>query len=249
MNPSKSLSWKSVVAMALLAAAVPVFAQKHRAVRHPSPPGPALTVTATGTVTDAVTGQPVAFAEVRLGNRRDVANRQGQFRILTTTIYGSADITAMRSGYSQGKTTISTGGAHTGLQISMQPTPTVTLRLTSGAQHQVDFESVEFGYVPPFGSYNKSSSEEFCKTDGSALTLERGQIARFTGPATLENHSPCCTSGPLLKVTVQLKSGETMPLYFTDSCQGYTIDFIGRDHTTGDFVFAKFTDVAEIIFP
>ena len=249
MNLSKSLSWKSVVAMALVAAAVPVFAQKHRAVRHPSPPGPALTVTATGTVVDDVTGLPVAFAEVRLGSRRDVANRQGQFRILSTTIYGAADVTATRSGYSQGKVTISTAGAHSGLTIRMAPTPTVTLRLTSGTQHQVDFESVEFGYVPPFGSYNKSSSEDFCKTDGSPLTLEKGQIARFTGPATLESFSPCCGTGPLLKVTAQLKTGETLPLYFTDSCQGYTVDFIGRDHVTGDFVFAKFTDVAEIVFP
>jgi len=249
MNLSKSLSWKSVIAIGLFAAALPTFAQKHRAVRHPAPAGPPLAVTASGTVLDAVTGQPIAFAEVKLGNRPDKTDRLGKFKIPgTVTIYGSAEITASRSGYVTSGETISTAGAQT-VTIRLQPTPTVTLRLGNGNQHQIDFESVEFGYVPPFGSYIKSSVEDFCRADGTGIQVDKAQIARFTGPATLESASACCSSAPVLKVTTQLKSGETVPLYFTDSCQGYTVDFIGRDHVTGDFVYAKFTEIAEIIFP
>ena len=248
MNPSKPLSWKSVALIAVVVAAVPVFAQKHRAVRHPSPPGGPLVITVTGTVLDAVTGQPVTFAEVRVGNRIDKTNRQGQFSLRQTTIYGSAPVTASRTGYTSASETVSTAGAHT-LTIRIQPNPTVTLRLVSGVQHQIDFDSIEFGYVPPFGSYNKNSSDDFCRADGTQVTIDRSEIARFTGPAVLETQTACCTSGPVLRINTQLKNGTTAPLSFTDSCLGYTVDFIGRDHVTGDFVFAKFTDVAEVIFP
>jgi hypothetical protein len=248
MNPSKSLSWKSVIAILTIAAAFPALAQKRRAVMHPSPPGASLTIIAKGTVTDAVTGAPVAFAEVRLGDRSDKTDRKGVFSLRATTVFGSGTLTAARSGYVTSSESVTTGGT-LNLTIRLQPTATTTLRLPNGTTHQVDTESIEFGYVPPFGSYNKSSTEDFCRADGSAVRIEVTQIARVTGPATLETHSPCCGSGPLLKINAQLKTGESLPLYFTDSCQGYTVDFIGRDHVTGDFVFAKFTELNEIIFP
>ena len=248
MNPSKPLTWKTFVAIGMLAAALPTFAQKHRAVRHPEPPGPVLTVTATGTVLDAVTSQPVAFADVRLGNRRDTADRQGKFSIRTTTLYGSGEITASRSGYSPASQTVTTTGPQE-FTLRLQPTPTVTLRHTNGTQYQIDYESIEFGYVPPFSSYHKSEMEDFCKSDGSAVQLSRTQFSRFTGPATTETFSPCCSTGTVQKINAVLRTGESLPLYFSDSCLGYSMDFIGRDHVTGDYVYTKFSEVAEIIFP
>lgn len=248
MNPSKPLSLKTVIAILTIAAALPVFAQKHRAVRHPEPPGPALSITATGTVIDAVTGRPVAFADVRLGNRRDTADRQGKFSIRTVTVYGSGEITAARSGYATASQTITTGGA-VDVTLRLQPTPTVSLRRADGTQVQIDYESVEFGFVPPFSSYHKNDSEEFCKSDGTTVQLHRTQFARITGPATTESFSPCCGTGTMQRINAVLRSGETLPLYFTDSCLGYSMDFIGRDHVSGDYVYVKFSDVAEIIFP
>ena len=245
MNPSKSLSWKTVVAIAMLAAALPALAQKRRAVEHPSPPGPATTVVFSGTVIDAVTSQPVVFAEVRLLNRSDKTDRSGKFKI-TTTIYGTVNATIARSGYVAGTQAVA---ATQDVTIRLQPTPTVTLRLTSGETHQLDFESLEFGFVPPFGSYNKSENDDFCKPNGALVTLNRADFARITGPAVAESNSSCCTSGTVQRINAQLKSGETTPLFFVDSCNGYAIDFIGRDHVSGNFVYSKFTDIAEITFP
>lgn len=248
MNPSKSLSLKTVIAILTIAAALPALAQKHRAVRHPEPPGPALAITATGTVLDAVTGQPVAFADVRLGTRRDTADRNGKFSIRTVTVYGSGEITAARSGYSSASQTLTTAGA-VEVTLRLQPTPTVTLRLSDGTQKQIDYESVEFGYVAPFSSYNKNELDDFCKADGTAVQLHRTQFSRITGPAVTEPQSTCCSSGTVQKINAVLRTGESLPLYFTDSCLGYSIDFIGRDHVTGDYTYTKFSNIAEIIFP
>lgn len=248
MNPFKSLSWKTVVAIALLLTAIPVFAQKRRAVEHPSVPTvPATPVTVTGTVLDAVTGRPVVFADVRLGSRSDRSDRAGKFKV-TTTIQGSGTIQISRSGYTAATQAI-TGGGTQEFTIRLQPTPTVTLRRANGSSTQLDFESIEFGYVPPFGSYLKGETDDFCKPGGAQVVLGRNDFARITGPAVLESNASCCTSGQVLKITAQLKGGETTPLYFTDSCLGYTVDFIGRDHVSGDYVYTKFTDVAEIVFP
>jgi Carboxypeptidase regulatory-like domain len=246
MNPFKSLSWKSVVAIALLAAAVPSFAQKRRSVQHPGPGVPATPVTVTGTVVDAVTGQPIFAANVRVLNRSDNTDRQGKFRVINN-IYGTASITVGRTGYVPVTQQI-TPGTHE-IAFRLQPTPTVKLRTTAGAEYDLDFESAEFGYVPPFGSYNKSEGDDFCKPNGQMVTINRSEIARITGPAVSETNAACCPNQPLLKINAVLKSGETTPLYFVDSCLGYSIDFIGRDHVKGDIVYTKFINIAEIIFP
>lgn len=246
MNPFKSLSWKYVVAIVLVAAAVPSFAQKRRSVQHPNPGVAASAVTVTGTVLDAVTNQPVVFANVRILNRSDNTDRSGKYRVINQ-IYGNSVITATRTGYLPVTQPI-TPGTHE-ITLRMQPTPTVKLRLTNGTEYDIDFESAEFGYVPPFGSYNKGASDDFCKPNGEMVHLNRSEIARITGPAVSETNTACCANQPVLKINAVLKSGETTPLYFTDSCLGYSIDFIGRDHVKGDTVYTKFINVAEIVFP
>lgn len=245
MNPLKSLNWKSAVAIVLMIAAVPVFAQKRRAVRHPAPAGPGTSVAITGTVLDAVTNQPVINAEIRLGNRTGHSDRNGKFRV-TSVIHGSATVTAGRSGYTEAAEQVS---GDREITFRLQPTPTVRLRLVNGDVHDIDFESVEFGYVPTFGSYVKGPSEDFCRPGGTPIVLDRSQISRFTGPAVSESHSACCPGSPVQKINVRLKTGENTALYFADSCSGNTVDFIGRDHQSGNFVFAKFSNIAEVIFP
>jgi hypothetical protein len=245
MNPSNSFNWKFVVAIGVLIAAVPTYAQKRRSVRHPAPAGPGVTVTITGTVLDAVTNAPVVNAEVHLGNRTGHTGTNGKFRVVTT-IHGTAAITVSRSGYVAGSDSVSSDRDVT---FRLQPTPTVRLRLTSGTQRDIDFESVEFGYVPAFGSYVKSATEDFCRPGGAAAEINRSQISRIVGPATSESHAACCPNNPVQKIRATLKSGETTTLYFADSCAGYGVDFIGRDHVSGSVMYFKFTDVAEIVFP
>lgn len=246
MNPYKSLSWKSVVAIALLVAALPAAAQKRRAVAHPTN-SPEVEVTVTGTVLDATTNAPVYRAQVRIGERSDNTDRSGKFEI-TTDIRGATPVTAGRSGYVTGTQSISTAGNHS-LNFRLTPTPTATLKTTDGKQRAIDFESIEFGFIPPFGSYQKSDKDEFCKPGGTEVTISRAEMSRITGPAVREAHTACCAAQQPQKISVVLKSGETTPVYFVDSCNGYSIDLIARDHVTGDIIYTHFADVAEVIFP
>ena len=248
MNPIKTVSWKSAIAIAALVLTVPAFGQKRRAVQHPSS-AVAQSVTITGKVLDAVTGAPVVYANVFLGNRSRRTDRTGSFT-LNTTIHGSGNLTAERSGYVSGTQPI-TGGGPRDVTLRLQPTPTVKLRMVDGTQYDVDNESVEFGYVPPFGSYVKGEHDDFCKPDGTMVRIDRSEMTRITGPAVSEARPACCpgSTGTPQKITMTLKTGETTPVYFTDSCSGYTIDFLARDHVSGEPVSAKFSNVAEIIFP
>lgn len=247
MNLTKSVSWKFVVAAVSLALAVPLFAAKRRSVRHPSP-GNALVVKVRGTVLDQISNQPVAYAEITVGDSSTFADRLGRFTV-NATVFGVGNVTASRSGYQSQSQQVSTAGDHT-LTFRLQPKPTVKLRLTNGTSYDIDFETAEFGYVPPFGSYIKAPYEELCSSGGTTTAVDRSQMRKITGPAVKESAPACCSSGPVTKMTVELKNGSTAGMYFADSCgTEYSMDFIGRDHLTGDFVYAKMTDVAEILFP
>ncbi len=248
MNPTKTVCWKSAVAIAALVLTLPAMAQKRRAVHHTAPPVPAESITVTGKVIDAVTGLPVVSASLRLGEGFDRSGADGSFSI-TTKIFGSADLVAERSGYNTGTQLISGPGPHT-VTLRLESRPTVKLRLTDGTEKDMDLESVEFGYVPPFSSYVKAEFDDFCKPGGATVRLNRTDFSRITGPSVNEAVTACCggTATPQ-KVNATLKNGETTALFFTDSCSGYTVDFIARDHVTGRVVYTKFSNIAEIIFP
>lgn len=247
MNPTKTLSWKSAIAIAALVLTVPAAAQKRRAVQHPSPPGGAVTTTITGKVVDAVTGAPVVSASLRIGDGFDRSDSTGSFSI-TTTIYGQGELVAERSGYNAGRLPITGAGPHV-VTLPLQSKPTVKLRLTDGTQKDMDLESAEFGYVPPFSSYVKAEYVDLCKPSGTTVRFNRTDFSRITGPATNEAFAACCPDGTPQKITATLKTGEVSALYFNDSCAGYAMDFIARDHVTGRVVYTKFANIAEIIFP
>ena len=46
-----------------------------------------------------------------------------------------------------------------------------------------------------------------------------------------------------------MKSGERLQVTFTDSCAGYDMAIIGRDHVTAQAVSVSLADVSEIDFP
>src|SRR6185436_17972988 len=88
-----------LAALVLLAVTPAAFAQKRRSVRTPSP-GAAFTANIKGTVVDAATGAPVAFASISIGNSRTAATREGNFELANVTGYGTtAKVSASRSGY------------------------------------------------------------------------------------------------------------------------------------------------------
>jgi len=239
-----------LVALALLAVTPTVSAQKRRSVRSPSP-GAAFTANIKGTVVDAVTGAPVAFASITIGNSRTVATPQGNFEIANITGYGAnAKVSASRSGYVTQELPLPGAGTHT-LNFRLQGRPTVSVRMTNGTTTQIDDDSVKFGYVVVFGGQVASEEEDFCTSEGTVVRIGATQIKRITGPATLVTNSACCSreGAQLQRVKIELRNGQVSDLIFKDSCDGYTIDLIGKDHVSGSNLFVKFSDVAEVIFP
>jgi hypothetical protein len=245
MKSQKRLALYVAVLAVLVLTAFPSFASKRRAVSHPSA---SLSTQISGVVLDATTSAPVNAAEVRIGDRTFYTDAQGRF--ITTVIgHGMIEITAERSGYHPTTTTVAAGGSHQ-LTMRLTPRPTVSVRKTDGSQLQIDYETVMFGYPVPFSGYRSAEYEDFCLPNGSAVPIDRSEMKRIVGPATPVTQSACCTTGPVLRVNLQLRNGQTTDVFFADSCDASDkIDLIGRNHVTGLFVYLRFTDITEVVFP
>jgi hypothetical protein len=226
-----------------------LHAEKRRAVAHPAPLGDKLTINVEGVILDDATGTPVSAVRVTVGNRSDVTSTDGKFSAHGATGFGSIDITATRSGYLAKTVTVNASGDHT-VTLRLTPTPTVKVTKTNASVMNVDAESVEFGYAVPFSGYRQYPYEDFCK-GGTAVAIDRSEIKRIVGPATVVSDAPCCPSKNVLKINLELRTGEKTDVYFLDSCEaGVTrIDFIARDHTGGMFQYIPFTEITEVVFP
>lgn len=248
MIPAKIRRSVATALLVTLALAVPASA-KRRSVAHRVLPTEFTVALINGVVLDAVTGQPVVGVEMNASDMRfDATDTQGRFDLKNVTARGEILVTAQRSGYQKFTISIRPGDP-TNLTIRMTPTPTTTVRLTSGEVKNFDTESVKFGY-PVFTGYVESESEDFCKvTDKTKLSINKAQMARLTGPAQTVEAGACCT-GNAQKMTLTLKNGEVMDVIFTDTCQErYKVDVSGRNHVRGDFEHILITDIAEIVFP
>jgi hypothetical protein len=248
MNPAK-LS-RSVAAALLVVSifSIPASAAKRRSVQHRVLPNEFTVELINGVVLDAVTGAPVISVEVTSGTRYDATNTQGLFDLKNVTGRGEIIINAVRSGYLPVTVSVKPG-APTNLTIRMTPTPTTTVRLTSGEVKVLDTESIKFGY-PLFTGYIESDAEDFCKiTDSTKVRIEKAKMAKLVGPAQTVVAGACCT-GNAQKMTLTLKTGEVMEVIFTDTCQErYKVDVGGREHANAQFVHLLITDIAEIVFP
>jgi hypothetical protein len=232
-------------------AVVPAHAEgRRRAVTPPTATGKLTADKISGTVVDDVTGQPVVFAHLKIGDRPANTDSLGRFEAKNVTSFqGTIAVEVTRSGYTTKNFELTTGGTQV-ITVRVQPTPTVRVRKGDGTTVDLDFESIEFGYPVVFSGYIASSTENFCRTNGTAVAINRSEIRRFTGPATFVNQAACCPGQNALKVTAELKTGETTDLIFADTCTGIPgIDLIGRNHVTGALVYTPFTSIAEITFP
>jgi len=126
--------------------------------------------------------------------------------------------------------------------------PTVTVSLNNGEKHVLDLGTSKFAYLIPFANYATFDSANLCKTDGSAFAPHKTEIARIVGPFSLVNFSPCCNGGAVVTANIEMKSGEKMQVYFSESCYGSELDFLGRERSTGSFDYFKLEDIAEIEF-
>lgn len=242
MHPQRTFRI-TLVLLSLLISLVPLHADKRRAVQHPST---SVKVDVSGTVIDNVTGQPVIAAKVHVGGQSDLTDSQGKY-LISNVQTAETTLTAERSGYGP-KTAALSGGTQV-IDFRLDPLPTTTVRLTNGTTIQVDTDSIKFGYTLPFAGYVSAESEEFCKPDGTKVIVDRSQMKRIIGPAVSVASAPCCSASNVLKVKLELKSGETSDVFFVDSCDGYSSDLIARNHVTGKYVYLGFEEMSEVIFP
>jgi hypothetical protein len=210
-----------------------------------------------GVVTDASTHKPVAGADVTSGIRTVKTDVRGAFDIL---IPAGRDIMLMirRSGYDDltvvvnaqpPSVVVSPAIPAPAGQIQLRPRPPVTVKMASGETILLDEETVQFAYVLPFSSPAMSETANFCRPDGTPFNPGREEFLRILGPAVATTNVPCCKMGPLLGVTAELKNGEKSALFFSDSCFGYDVNLVGRERESAGFVYLKFTQIAEVVFP
>lgn len=203
-----------------------------------------------GTITDSVTGEPVA--QIQISNPPDHyrhSDGNGRFDI-KVAMGKDVTLTFFRSGYEFLTAVVNVAGNAT-RSFEMKPKPTTRVRTTNGSTMDVDTETVEFGYLAPFIGYTKDSTMNLCTAAGS-FTPDRSEILRIAAPdhGGQVNNPACCEQRSMTAVTVELKNGSTSPAAgFIDTCFGYREDLIALDHHTGEALYIPFTDIAEVTFP
>jgi hypothetical protein len=202
-----------------------------------------------GNVVDAGSGAPVFQAQVVGGGHTVTADAQGHFTIkLPTNVDNS--ITVQRWGYESLTQTVRISGATAAaVPFRLTSRPVITVKDSDGVSHQLDFDNSSFAYLIPFSGYARYDNASFCKPDGSSWQPTKDLFTKIIGPAMSSTFSACCTRGPVMSAQVEMKSGEKTTVYFTDSCFGNEVDFLGRDRATGQFLYFNFAKIAEIDFP
>jgi hypothetical protein len=136
----------------------------------------------------------------------------------------------------------------TTLDTKLTPTPTVRVVMTGGAAYDLDRESAQFAYALPFAGYARSNEGNFCLADGSAYKPTAADLSKIIGPAVSGSSSACCKN-PVMTITLEKRGGEKVTGAFVDSCAAYEVDFVGRDHQSGQYRYLRFTEIAQITFP
>ncbi|HUJ13857.1 MAG TPA: carboxypeptidase regulatory-like domain-containing protein [Thermoanaerobaculia bacterium] len=208
------------------------------------------TVTVTGVVTDS-SGKPVAGAVVHSGTYRTSPNGTGADGKFSISLPAGRPLLVTVDDFAYDSVTTTFTPSNDGtLNVTLtKPHPTAVVKLTSGESHTLDLGSSQFAYYIPFSGYARYDSGNFCKPDGTQFAPSKYDIAKIVGPATSVNFSPCCANNPVMTLNVEMKSGDKSQVYFNDSCFGNEVDFIGRERSTGQWMYTNFANIAEIDFP
>ena len=207
---------------------------------------PGIETTVSGVVKDSVTNAGVVQAEIASGRLKVTTDKDGKYSITLPTGRTSV-LTVKRSGYEPATLSVNPSGPTT-LDATLKPTPTVQVVTTGGATYELDGESAQFAYALPFSGYAKSDAGNFCLADGTAYAPVAADLAKVIGPATSSTSTPCCKN-PVMTITLEKRNGQRVQAAFVDSCPGYEVDFVGRDHASGQFRYLRFTEIAQIVFP
>jgi hypothetical protein len=235
---------RSLIAALLMCTALPLAAATRR-----RPVAQLSYVTISGVVRDATTGLPILGAIVHSGTSFCQAGGTKADGIYMLNIPGARPVLVTADHFAYASQTVAfTGSAGATLDFSLTPLPVATVRMVNGDTHIVTLDTAQFAFAIPLSNYARGDNANFCKSDGSAFAPFKGEFAKIIGPATPVNYAPCCTFGPILTLNVEMKSGEKLPVYFHDSCYESEVDFIGREVSTGQYLYLDFTKIAEIDF-
>ncbi len=236
----------SACALAALLA-IPVAAQtnRHRAVSPIIPTGPVTPVTITAK--DATNGVPVEDGIVTYAGQTLKTNASGVV-FINLPIGAPALVTIDQPAFNTFSQTFTAqaGGKY---DVTLTEKASVTVKTTTNQTHIVDIGTAQFAYAVTFSGYVRNDQANFCKQDGSAFTPNKTEFTRIAGPAVPATAPACCEFGSVMSANVEMKSGAKLLVYFKDSCSGDEVDFVGREKSTGRYLYMRFTDIAEIDFP
>ncbi|HYS54606.1 MAG TPA: carboxypeptidase-like regulatory domain-containing protein [Thermoanaerobaculia bacterium] len=240
------MTFSRILKASLLVAAAPLFAagNKERAAL------PTQNVTISGVVRDS-SGAPVAGAIVRSGTFFSNHNGTAADGKYSITLPGGRPTLVTIEDFAFEPVTVTitpTKDAAIDFTIT-QSRPTVTVKLTNGETHVLDLGTSQFAYLITFSGYARSDNANFCKPDGSSISPAKTEFTKIVGPAMSVNFGTCCTRGPVMTLSIELKSGEKSQVYFNDSCIGNEVDFLGRERSTGLYNYFNFANISEIDFP
>lgn len=240
----------SVLLLATSLLTVPALAANQTSKRRSTTPtaGPLVLATISGTVTDAVTGQPVAYAAVGGGRRNTQTDAQGKFELRNAEGFSDVLFDVQRSGYQLFRSKFVGAGPHV-INVQLQPTATIAVKRKDGSTFAADYENIRFGFPVVFVGFRASESEEFCFANGTTTKVHKSEIRKITGPG-VRTPSACCTTQDALKVTLELKNGQVMDAFFVDSCTtDGNMELIGTNHASGEIFDVPWTDITEAVFP
>lgn len=242
MTLSRRLCFSLILAGAL---ALPAAAQHHRAAKSGSTGG---MIEVTGVITDQATGQPILGATVSgEGQKSTPTDATGHYGLWLTRGHVVA-LTADHFAYNSATQSVTVTDRVT-LNFALTGKPAVTVKLVNGETHILDYATSQFAYVITFSGYVRGDAANICKNDGTTATPDKSTVSKVIGPGVSVNQPACCTIGPLVQVNFQMKDGTSFPANFIDSCYGYNVDFLGRERSTGNFLYFHWTDIAEVDFP
>lgn len=228
-------------------AAIPAMAQasRRRAVSPTSGQGP--TTKILFTVKDASNGVAVASATITYAGQSQITNGNGQAS-LSLPIGKPAVVSVDHPAFAPFSQTI-TAQVNGTFDLNLTEKASVTIKTKTNETHIVDIGTAQFANAALFSNPVRTDKANFCKEDGTDFTPDKTEFTRILGPAVPETATQCCQFGSVMSANVEMKSGAHLKVYFKDSCSGNEVDFVGREKSTGQYQYFRFTDINEIDFP
>lgn len=202
-------------------------------------------VTFTGRVTDSVTGGPAPNVRVDAGGISVLTDANGYFNF-TSLPAGPVTATFTRFGLVDTTRSAQLVKGYNVLNVPMQGKPTMRLTDTLGHVHVLDRETSHFYSIFALLGYQQLDSFNFCRSDGSRVSLYETDLALVTGPGQIVSASCCAGNGT--QVTVTTRAADTMTVNFAD-CTYYHVVFRGNNRQTGAAETLELDHVQRIEFP